>query len=651
MERKKDYKAKALDKPAPTRRGLRSQSNTPAPDPIPSASVPPKKASRKRKVDKIEEEQEKVDSKRWLENERQKRIARLGTVEGLASISGFDKQLQNRDDARRAKSTAAVTKANRAVGGSEKFDPKERRRRDDKRLHETSLYEDFMYFQCPGRRSQYEQDIHRDTKKPFRKGDKVGRLWLFGADENEELRNIVEDLEERNIGILENIVPDGIGPNDLHILVPSLRREPFGLDEIDLQRATQEVNLSRLNREAIERRRVEIEGDPQTEGTHSARRAREVAAMGDLPTDHKINDIVPTARSMDRTRLQSGLFIAAGEQSRDWLTSYDHLDIVRPGVYAVERHFLDPIDEGYQAARDSAQDEGEGKEEEEEEEDIPQPDNYPGFLNEFSKPPRPHKKFAHRPTTPFAEATYGRCEREHIHMFLAPSSPVDSPPHSPKRSSNIPLDVPSSHPDYEHYRAKFRDNHGLTYKSWPEFKEKGYAMRYEPLDIAALPKELQDQYESNKEVLGDPEILDNPRLFDVPAPDGTSMRLLREAKGMPYTPPIRPAKDKQGPWVEGDSESGSDNSGGDVDLESSDDDGDLFRKAYLEAGSGVVEAHDDGGDGHGGAGDEGFESQGGGAENDLMMVDADEVVVLSDDSHYDDEEEANEQQENQDGYQ
>ena len=90
-------------------------------------------------------------------------------------------------------------------------------------------------------------------------------------------------------------------------------------------------------------------------------------------------------------------------------------------------------------------------------------------------------------------------------------------------------------------------------------------MTYEPLDIAALPKNLQEQHS-----LGTP-ALDESGRYALPAPDGTSMRLLREALNEPCQPPRR--------FVATGEE------------EESDDEGDLFREAYLE-GSRVQNSDD-----------------------------------------------------------
>jgi hypothetical protein len=72
-----------------------------------------------------------------------------------------------------------------------------------------------------------------------------------------------------------------------------------------------------LDIEAIEKRRREIEDRNEdqsgTDESHSERRVRQSELVPRLPT----------AKDLKGTRLECGLFIAAGETSFDWETSYD----------------------------------------------------------------------------------------------------------------------------------------------------------------------------------------------------------------------------------------------------------------------------------------------------------------------------------------
>lgn len=187
-----------------------------------------------------------------------------------------------------------------------------------------------------------------------------------------------------------------------------------------------------------------------------------MAALGkELPTKWRVNGLVPTAISFDRTRLDTGVFIVAGETLYDWSTSYDQLDIIKHGITAVGRRLMkvsyDP-------------------EQEEDDDSDPQPD-YLAFINEFRAKKRDHKEFKRIPNTESAETAHDRREREDVHMFSEPSSPIDSPPNSPMHNTNIPSDIPSTHPNYRMYRAKFGDHHGVLFKQWPEL---GLNVPYSP---------------------------------------------------------------------------------------------------------------------------------------------------------------------------
>jgi hypothetical protein len=385
--------------------------------------------------------------------------------------------------------------------------------------------------------------------------------------------------------MIEEVDYEAMGPDELHVRVPATRRTRVGLGQPDPPVDLPAIELH-VNREAIEAKRKYIEDKNEmrgVEGSHSERRAREVESLARLPTNLYVNNIVPTAGNWrpGRTRLESGVFLSAGETSRDWITSFDHPDLVKPGVIPVEPHlFAGPSIKNTNSENimnDETRDMlGENTTRLEERQ---QNDGVDGLLNEFCEPKRPHKSFRLVETTVWSEATYGRREREYAYMDVRPPSPVVSPPHSPiypqktaEHTIHIPADVPRESARFEEYRKKFKDQYGVNYRDFPHFRDAqpghGYKIAYEPLDLAALPENLQA-----KCLTGEEPLLDENGCFRLPAPEGTSMRLLREASQQPYQPPRRCSQS-------------SDN----VDDDESEDEGDLFRQSYLEGAKSKTEA-------------------------------------------------------------
>jgi hypothetical protein len=95
-----------------------------------------------------------------------------------------------------------------------------------------------------------------------------------------------------------------------------------------------------VNREAVEAKRKSIEDKNEirgVEGSHSERRAKEVESLGRLPSNLYVNISSPPLEIW-QTRLETGVFLSTGKTSRDWITSFDHLDLVKPGLIPIEPH-------------------------------------------------------------------------------------------------------------------------------------------------------------------------------------------------------------------------------------------------------------------------------------------------------------------------
>jgi hypothetical protein len=466
------------------------------------------------------------------------------------------------------------------VNGATQLKPKVREEKAMQRKIAEAIYEDSLYYQIPERRATFEEHIDvlgtkpEDGKKIF-KPNRAPMLWNRYDEMKQPVEEVIESYVLGKVGVTENIDHRNVGPDDLHRRVPPSRRTHVGLGRKIPGEKTDPLQLN-LDHEAIEERMVVEEDENRNRDntviTHSERRAAETQLLENLPTNLYVNDIVPTARDLSNTRQTNGLFLAAGERSSDWLDSYDQMDIVKPGFIAVEDNKIRSINEGDDVSTISEQTGDRSEDNQQPEEGVK------GLLNEFCVGKREHKQYRHLYTTTWAETTYGRREREHAHMILQPSSPVESPPHSPISHKKIPADLQRASSDFLKYEQKFRDQYGIKYPQWPQFSALrkssgggGYKVAYGPLDIDALPKNLRPGAFEIKSLLGQ----DNR--FVLPAPDGTSMRLLREALNEPCSPP----RSESTP----------------VEDEKSDDEGDLFRISYVE-GSRI----EDGGDGYGGGG-------------------------------------------------
>ncbi|KAF2830283.1 hypothetical protein CC86DRAFT_433948 [Ophiobolus disseminans] len=505
----------------------------------------------------------------------------LGATERAASIPNFDQYLQQRAEElytvpRPPNGQRRMALINKAVGGADNFKPKERRDKHDARKKATGMYEDFLYYQTPERRKNYKEHLleedRRKKRKTFRDGQAPGLLWCDVGNEA-RLRTMFESYERDNVGMIEELAV--MGPEELHMRVPRARRTRVGLGKPNPPIDLKPMNLN-LDTKAIERKRKAIEdtrketfNDPQPkeepEETHSERRAREVGTFGRLPTEHYVNSVMPTARDLRRSRQQSGLFLSAAETSYDWNVSYDQLDIIKTGVRPVEPHMIKQL----KPLPQNSEEEPTQLEVQMDMKKLEHNNPIDGFLNEFKEPVRPHRTFALFPTTKWAETAYGRREREHAYKDLRPVSPVISPPHSPRGNVpaddewlDIPVDITRDSAIFKAYQKKFKDPYCMRNRAWPHFKGreqgKGYEVPYEPLDVSALPEKQQLRFREKEG------LFDERGWLTLPAPEGTSMRWLREALGEPYRAPEM--SESAGPHED----------------EGSDDEGDLFRQSYLE---------------------------------------------------------------------
>jgi hypothetical protein len=551
-------------------------------------------------------DQASVELENDLEAQRKTLCERLRKAQAIASTKNFYEAEQKRQDLKlpsddTKESWKQLLELYKKHGGAKMFTASVRRENAEASRDAMAVYEDSLYYQTPERRKNYRAHID-ETKEHRKRIFKEGRapmLWQRGGYEA-QIEKMIETYENNHVGMVEDL-DDGIaGPHHLHRHIPPSRRTYEGLGMPDPPRPLVPLEM-KLDHKAIEAERSKHDDtnkDSENQAiTHTERRSREIESLGDRPTE-----IIPTAGVQLNKKLKNGLtrqitglFVAAAEKSSDWITSYDQMDVINSGITAIERKKVRKLDEVDNPPSPSATTSDDS-------EDNRQPEA-DGFLNEFCRKKKKRKKYKHLETTPWAETAYGRRERDHAHMFIQPSSPVLSPPHSPKPTTstiNIPTDISEDHRDFIKYRAKFRDQYGVRYKEWPEFREmrkrgRGYKIQYEPLDILA-------QLENRKhKVYEDVELTNEHGRYGMPAPDGTSMRLLREALGDEYRPPPSPMRKDLAPSDEEDSDDSedSDNSEDDGGRDSlgSDDEGDLFRDAYLECSQALREAVDAGGGG------------------------------------------------------
>ncbi|KAI4646027.1 hypothetical protein J4E93_005606 [Alternaria ventricosa] len=263
-----------------------------------------------------------------LEAQREELSQNLKETKKEAEIPRFEEHLTNRaraQDINASNRIALVRAANKAVGGQEKFDRVVRREAHAARKHATALYEDFLYYQTPEFRSQYLEDIDKvkdRIQQSIRDGQPPG--LLTGDDAYDKfLRPILKSLEDDKVGQTETLDYDNMGPHHLHVRIPRAKSQAVGLGRPRFPPIDPPINL-KLDVEAIEKRRREVEDenkDDKMDESHSERRARETGLLEGLPTDSHVNDALSTANDLSRTRLESGLFISAGETWNDWKTS------------------------------------------------------------------------------------------------------------------------------------------------------------------------------------------------------------------------------------------------------------------------------------------------------------------------------------------
>jgi len=263
-----------------------------------------------------------------LEAQRQELSQEIKDTKEKAEIPDFEEHLTNRaraQDINAGNRKALVGAANRAVGGQEKFDRRVRWAAHRARRHATALYEDFLYYQTPEFRSQYLKDIDKvkdRIQQSIRDGQPPG--LLSGDDAYDKfLRPILKSLEHNKVGQTETLDYDNMGPHHLHVRIPRAKSQAVGLGRPRFPPIDPPINL-KLDVDAIEKRRREVEDENKDDKmieSHSERRARETGLSGGLPTNSHVNDALSTANDLSRTRLESGLFISAGETWNDRKTS------------------------------------------------------------------------------------------------------------------------------------------------------------------------------------------------------------------------------------------------------------------------------------------------------------------------------------------
>jgi hypothetical protein len=273
-----------------------------------------------------------------LETRRQQFIGRLQAAQKAVEISNFDQHLRNRTRAKdldESDQDEIIAEAEKAVGKRRKFDRNVRIEAHEQRVVAASLYEDFLYYQTPEYRNNYLEHIDKDKGKDgnaMRKGQPPALLGEDDSSYDKELRPIIESFERDGVGMTEEAYQN-IGPDFLHVRVPRPRTFAQGLGRPVSPPVLSPMELD-IDIEAIEKRRREVEDvndDPEMSESHSERRVRESELLSRPRTGGYDNQALPTAKDLSRTRLESGLFIAAGETWNDWDPSYDHLDLVAPG--------------------------------------------------------------------------------------------------------------------------------------------------------------------------------------------------------------------------------------------------------------------------------------------------------------------------------
>ena len=301
-----------------------------------------------------------------------------------------------------------------------------------------------------------------------------------GQQHNDFLRQMLNHYDDRGIGTAryrtgnldtsgkplridgEGFQPRLVPAEELHLWTPRWRRRPWGLGITPPRGLDEDVIPNyeiNIDFDSIEQRRASIEDkemENDTEGleykTHSERRKaqRELYINKTLdlitrPSTANL-DIIRVEGSDDKDsvrlavddrfhRIQTdhGVFIAALECSRDWLTSYDCLDYVQSGSITTKFELSAVRDENFIEHSDTDEP---GLDNADRSSLVKAKIDYPYEQREFFKEKELLERLDHRQfTTDWAEATDGRREW-HVGMVFDPSSPVLSPPHSPTRPTD-----------------------------------------------------------------------------------------------------------------------------------------------------------------------------------------------------------------------
>lgn len=368
-------------------------------------------------------------------------------------------------------------------------------------------YEDFLYFQNPIHRRRRPLDLENRNvelqlfkRKERKPGDKRWRpsMIMDSLDADYHMR-LLQEYEKYRIGEplyrvthvpgdtgeMRNVELLPLGPDSTHQFTPWYRYPLSGLSLLNTAELFRsrlgELNVPDIDELALEQRRSLIESRVLEPGlgykTHTERRQRE---MRDYENSHpdsthvgqrKNEDALVHDDSFQRIRTSTGLFVAARETSRDWLTSYDCLGPVNSANFPA--HFETS------AIREEDMIYGEEEEEDEldsEEEVVENPARQNAkkrgrpVLTKVSQPPKKKTKEAKKSTrggrimyadidypypkaeflqkrslqvddefltsTEWAEAADGRRERQ-VAIASPPCSPVLSPPRSPIRPNTI----------------------------------------------------------------------------------------------------------------------------------------------------------------------------------------------------------------------
>ncbi|KAJ4371099.1 hypothetical protein N0V83_004315 [Neocucurbitaria cava] len=405
------------------------------------------------------------------------------------------------------------------------------RSRDNIALKEAQAqFEDFFYYQNAETRWQRSRYVEEETRREaeaenFRRGAPY-MIWQEDFDDKGWIHELLNRYDKHGVGESsyrlghtdwngggidhesQRPVRPRVGPTELHLWTPPMRRQPAGLrPHIKASREERELEIE-LDLEAIEKRRLEIEQEPHERDdadvfSHQERRQKELQlydgqvlrrpSTANVRTRHD-GDESFTVDHFRKIRTTNGLFIAAKESPWDWLTSYDCLGNVKPGEipkvfptsnvrvdddWVADRGSDDPVndlptnvDNGAVAPQSVSPDapsnvpkkapKKAGKKKPGDQARGANID-YPYPKNEFSKPPQAPRTFDRNLVVDeWAEETTGRREWHHYGM-MSPSSEVDSPPHLP-----IPSVAMKTVPD----------GFALNAKEYPQLEPRGQRCRH-----------------------------------------------------------------------------------------------------------------------------------------------------------------------------